>query len=91
MFTKLEKKLIYNNYFEIIRETEDYIEFKSKCTKHCWIVQKTSFTGNKKIYIYHKHSMNIKYYHKHWQTYTVQMAVESIIKHDKYVKEFAYH
>ena len=85
LFTNAEKRLIEKNYFIILRETEDYIEIKSKNTKHLWIIQKHSFVDDKKIYLYHKHSEKNKYYHKHWQCYTVRQCVGSIKNHDKYV------
>ncbi len=91
MFTREEEKLIHNGYFEIIRETDNYIEFKSKNTKHCWIIQKHLFDDSRKIYIYHKHSIKTPYYHQHWKTYTVNKAVQSIKSHDRYVLEYAYH
>ncbi len=40
MFSRTEKRFIGAQYFEIIRETEDFIEVKSQNTKHCWIIQK---------------------------------------------------
>ena len=91
MFTKAEEALIDNEYFIKIRETENYIEFKSKNTKHCWIVQKHFFDDDKRIYIYHKHSQKQPYYHQHYKTHTVSMAIKSIKKHDEYVLANAYH
>lgn len=85
IFTLAEKHQITSK-FKLIRETEDYIEFQSYSTKHCWIIHKHHFsTLSYPILIYHKHSIKDPYYHKHWQTYSVRKAVESIIKHDEYV------
>lgn len=36
MFTKKEKRLVGEECFTIIRETEQYIEFLSNNTKHYW-------------------------------------------------------
>jgi len=85
MFSNKELSLIHNRYFNIIKEIDNYIEFQSKDTKHCWIIHKHNFNDKMAIYIYHKHYIHIKYYHKHWQTYTVKQAIESIIKHDSFV------
>ena len=91
MFTIPEKKLIDKKYFEIIRETDDFIELKSKNTHHCWIIQKHQFDDKRKIYLYHKHSMKNRYYHHHYKTFTVRQAVEDIKGHDEYVLKYAYH
>ena len=91
MYTSPELRLLYNDYFEIIRNTNDFIELKSRNTKHCWIIHKHKFGDNKKIYLYHKHSIENKYYHQHWKTYSVKMAVDRIKGHDKYVIEYASH
>lgn len=93
IFTRKEYALINSSYFRIIRETENYLEFQSKNTNHCWIIQKHSFESSKKhpIFIYHKHSPKTPYYHKHWECYTVTQAIESIKSHDKYVLDYNYH
>lgn len=85
MFTKKEKKVIGEGYFTIIRETEQYIEFLSNSTKHCWIICKNLNGTDKPIIIYHKHSRKTEYYHRHWKTWSVESAVESIKQHDRYV------
>ena len=91
MFTKEEEALINNKYFTILRETENFIEFKSKNTRHCWIVQKHLFSDDKQVYIYHKHSQKQPYYHQHYRTHTVKQAINSIKRHDEYVLRYAYH
>lgn len=85
MFTKKEKRLIGEGYFTIIRETEWYIEILSKNTKHCWIICKNLNGRDLPVIIYHKHSQKTKYYHKHWKTWSIPKAVESIKQHDTYV------
>lgn len=83
MFTKAEYSLLASQ-FHILQTTDNYIEFQSISTKHCWIIQKKS-NSNKKITIHHKHSQDIQYYHKHWQCNTVKQAIESILNHDTYI------
>ena len=78
-------QLFGNDYFAIIRIEENYIELVSNNTQHQWIVLKKSLDSNKPVTLYHKHTANIKYYHKHWETWTVAMAVKSIKNHDTYV------
>ena len=87
MFTNSEKKLLGGGYFTIIREEENFIEVRSNNTKHQWIIFKKSFDSNKPVTLYHKHTANTKYYHKHWETWTVALAVDSIMSHDSYVIE----
>lgn len=85
MFTKKEKRLVGEGCFTIIRETERYIEFLSNSTKHCWIICKNPDGTDKPVMIYHKHSRKTEYYHRHWKTWSVARAVESIKQHDRYV------
>mgnify|MGYP006976467083 CR=1 FL=1 len=85
MFTNTEKSFIDKAYFKVIRETEGFIEVISKNTKHCWIIQKRLNKGKRKIYLYHKHSDKVEYYHQHNKTFTVRQAVEDIKGHDEYV------
>ncbi len=85
MITNRDIHFINLGYFEILRRTDDYIEIMSKNTRHCWIIHKHKFNDNMKVYLYHKHKQKQPYYHRHWQTYSVKRAVESIISHDNYV------
>lgn len=41
--------------------------------------------ADKPIDLYHKHTKTTQYYHKHWQTFSVKSAVNSIKKHDDFV------
>ena len=92
MFTNREKRLIDNPYFSVIRETDSFIEFQSKNTKHCWIIHRHSFQSSLyPLIIYHKHTIKTEYYHKHWTTYTVAQAISSIKNHDEYVLKYQYH
>ncbi len=85
MFTKKEKRMIGEGDFTIIGETERYIEFLSNNTKRSWIICKNPGGTDKPVMIYHKHSQKTEYYRKHWQTWNVVKAVESIKQHDRYV------
>ena len=87
MFSNKEMKMFRGGYFTIIRIEENYIEVVSNKTRHQWIVFKRSIDSNKPVTLYHKHTADTKYYHKHWETWTVAMAVESIKNHDTYVIE----
>lgn len=60
--------MIYQtSYFKILNETETYIEFQSLKTHHCRIIQTQLFSDDpRNIYLYHKHSPKISYYHKQW-------------------------
>ena len=77
MFTKKEKQMLGGGYFTIIREEEKFIEVRSNNTKHQWIIFKKSIDSDKPVTLYHKH----------WETWTVALAVESIKNHDTYVIE----
>ena len=85
MFTNKEKRNIDLKYFEMLKNTDDYIELMSRNTKHCWIIHKHKFDDAMKVYLYHKHKRNQPYYHRHWQTYSVKRAIDSIMSHDEYV------
>ena len=93
MFTKKEYTFINPEYFVLRRTTDNFIEFQSKSTKHCWIISKNPFKSenSRPVIIYHKHSPKIEYYHKHWECFTVRQAIESIKKHDDYVIKYAYY
>ena len=88
MLTRKEKILfekLRQNY-QIIRITDDYFEFRSRSTKHYWIIKKElACSGRKLPYtIYHKHKPS-DYYHRHWQSYSFEQCINSIESHDDYV------
>ena len=89
MFTEKEKKIVDSNYFYSIKEVENYMEFKSKSTNHCWLIRK-NYHKKYFISIYHKHSETDRYYHLHYETYCVRRAIECILKHDRWVCEHRY-
>lgn len=62
-----------------------FIEVRSENTEHYWIIFKKTYDRDKPIVLYHKHTANDKWYHKHWKCYSVRSAVAGIKSHDKYV------
>jgi len=85
MFTPKEHILLTSSYFKLIRKTDDFYEIQSKCTKHCWIIQKPYSFHRHPVRIYHKHNKKIPYYHKHGYSYTIHSAIRQIKDHDAYV------
>lgn len=85
MFTQSEKRLLGDRYFTIIREEENFIEVRSENTEHYWVIFKKTYDRDKPVVLYHKHTANDKWYHKHWKGYSVRSAVAGIKSHDKYV------
>lgn len=87
MFTSKELNLVSNGYFKLIKYVldENFIEIQSKNTKDRWIIQKREpLLSEYPIVIYHKHP-DQKYYHHHWQCYTVSQSIKSIKSHDDYM------
>lgn len=88
MLTQKEKLLFekLGQNYQIIRITDDYFEFTSRSTKHCWIIKKElACSGHKLPYtIYHKHKLS-DYYHRHWQSHSIENCINSIECHDDYV------
>lgn len=80
MFTSKDIRLLTDPYFHLIRKTEDFMEVKSKNTKHCWLVKKNPGY----VMLYHKHKQKDPYYHKHRKVHTVSLAVSEIKFHDDY-------
>ena len=86
MFSNYEKRFLQSGYFELIREEEKFIEFKSRNTQHCWILfRKTNNNLERPITIYHKHHQLDSYYHKHYEAYGIGHAIKIIKGHDDYV------
>ncbi len=80
---------MHDPYFEVIRETDNFVELQSVCTGHCWNVFKNTFEAGNKITLYHKHNRKNKWYHEHRTYRTVSEAVDQIRQHDAYVLEQA--
>ena len=87
MFTRKEKNMLFDPYFEMIRETEQFIEVRSVNTGHCWSVFKNIYNAPRKITLYHKHKESDRYFHQHRACRTVTEAVSQIKAHDAYVME----
>lgn len=51
---------------------------------HCWIIKKEKINVKYPYTIYHKQKIT-DYYYRHWQTYSFEKCVESILDHDAYV------
>lgn len=86
MFLKKELSILVNDkYFHIIQQTDNYIEFMSNNTNHCWIIHKSGGYGKYPYMLYHKHQRKTPYYHKHWLSYSVQDSIKSIKSHDDYI------
>ena len=72
--------------YQPARITDDYVEFRSRLTDHCWIIiKKETFDVIYPYSIYHKHKLT-DYYHRHWQSYSFEKCLESIKNHDDYVR-----
>lgn len=87
MFTNKDIRLLSDGYFTIIRVEERFIEVLSNNTSHQWMIFKKLSATDKPVTLYHKHTADTKYYHKHWETWNVARAVESIKGHDTYIIE----
>ena len=85
LFTIPEKRLLYDRYFSIIRSDTTFFEIRSKNTGHYWIIKKMLSNTYKPIQVYHKHSYEVPYYHKHKSTISVNNAISIIMEHDKFV------
>ncbi len=83
-FTEKEQSLLASAYFKSIRQTDDFYEIQSRCTGHCWVIQKPCVFDRYPIRIYHKHTKGTPYYHRHGQAYTVRSAIRQIKGHDAY-------
>ena len=78
LFTKKEERMMHDPYFEVIRETDNFVEVQSVCTGHYWNVFKNTFEAGNKITLYHKHNRKDKWYHEHRSCRTVSDAVDQI-------------
>ena len=87
MFTHKELHLIDKGYFKVLRYpvADNFIEIQSKNTRDSWIIQKRNASlSDYPVIIYHKHPGQ-KYYHKHWQCFSISQSIRSIQNHDRYV------
>ncbi len=78
--------LITVNYFNIIKDVDEFLEIQSINTGHYWIIKKLPYFSFKlHIQVYHKHSLKNPYYHKHSQHFNIEQAIHQIKEHDKYI------
>ena len=84
MFTQKECRLLSAPYFRLVRQTDTFYEIQSKNTGHFWIIKKTQTAQQNPIIIYHKHTRETPYYHKHGKARNVQSALQQIKSHDVY-------
>lgn len=85
MITKKHISILkQNNNYQIIRITDDYVEFCSRNTGHYWIIKKEPFEIQYPYTIYHKHKLT-DYYHRHRQNYSFEKCLNNILAHDNYV------
>ena len=84
MFSRKEQRLLSAPYFRLIRQTDNFYEIQSKNTGHFWIIQKNRISQRYPVAVYHKHTQNTPYYHRHGQSYTVSSALQQIESHDIY-------
>lgn len=80
-------KLLGDGYFTIIQVEEKYVELILNNTRQQWIIYKISVNSGKTVTLYHKYTANSRYYHKHWETWSVAKVVESIKRYDAHVIE----
>lgn len=83
-FNKRDMELISKEYFEIIKIAPCYIELRSKCTGHCWIIHKMGYSDKFPYWIYHKHKTEEQCYHLQRKKGSIKSAIEEIKEHDMY-------
>lgn len=84
MFSGKERRLLSAPYFRLIRQIDNFYEIQSRNTGHFWIIQKNRASQRYPVTIYHKHTQDTPYYHRHGQSYTVSSALKQIESHDIY-------
>lgn len=85
-FNKRDMELISKDYFEIIKVSPCYIELRSKCTGHCWIIHKMGYSDKFPYWLYHKHESTDLCYHLQRKKLCIRTVIEEIQKHDFYEK-----
>lgn len=83
-FNKRDMELISKEYFEIIKRASCYIELRSKCTGHCWIIYKPGYAEKYNFWLYHKHGKEDQCYHLHRRKKHLEMVIREIQNHDLY-------
>ena len=83
-FNKRDMELISKEYFEIIKTAPCYIELRSKCTGHCWIIYKMGYSDKFPYWLYHKHKSEELCYHLQRKKNSIISITKEIEKHDMY-------
>ena len=84
IFNKRDMELISKDYFEIIKRAPCYIELRSKCTGHYWIIYKPGYADKYNFWLYHKHGKEDQCYHLHRRKKRLEMVIREIQNHDLY-------
>jgi len=83
-FNKRDRELISKDYFEIIKVAPCYIELRSKCTGHCWIIHKMGYSDKFPYWLYHKHNREQQCYHLQRKKGSINSIIVEIKTHDSY-------
>lgn len=86
-FNKRDMELISKEYFEIIKTAPCYIELRSKCTGHCWIIHKMGYSDKFPYWLYHKHKKEEQCYHLQRKKGSIKSSIKEIQAHDLYQRE----
>ena len=79
------KNIFKTNYFDVIDEGGDFISAMSKNTGHCWLLKYAPNVYKRPYILYHKHTLDTKRYHLHWNTYSLWDCMREITDHDNYI------
>jgi hypothetical protein len=83
LLIRKDKEAMLDPYFQVLKlledYDEDYVELKSKCTGHCWMIQ----VKGGKIFLRHKHYQD-QDYHKQRECPSIMMALKNIKQHDEF-------
>lgn len=83
-FNKRDIALISEEYFEIMKIAPCYIELQSKCTGHCWIINKMGYSDKFPYWLYHKHKKEEQCYHLQRKKGSIKYAIKELKEHDLY-------
>ena len=86
-FNKKDMELISKDYFEIIKAAPCYIELRSKCTGHCWIIHKMGYSDKFPYWLYHKYKIEDQYYHLQRKKGSIKSIIEEIKEHDLFQRQ----
>lgn len=72
-----------NNSYQFVRETSDLLVFRSRDTGDIWAIKHINIPTYYPYLIFHSWKLTDKM-HQHWQTYSLEKALDSIISHEKW-------